>query len=759
MLFRKQIRTIGQYKAQFISMILMIMLGVGIFVGFQGEWFSLQENTGRFYEESGFADYRLIESQGFSEKERDAIAAIPEVDAVSRLLSVTAEVESRKGDTLALLVTENPSVAAPYLIEGAPYDAEDKTGVWLSDRYAALNDFAVGDPIVLSYQSLRLEGVVRGLCKSSEELICVRDETQLMPDLSSHGFAYLSPAFCQAALGQVFYPQLNVISSLSKKDFTEAADKALGKSVVILSKEENISYSGTQSEIEEGKTMGSVLPVLFLLIAVLTMVTTMHRIAAREKTQIGTLKALGFRDRRILFHYTSFALTTGLVGSALGVALGLGITAYFTLDSGPMGTYFDMPFWAVAIPPVVFAILVLLIAALTLIGFLSVKKMLRGTAADALHPYTPRRVRTLAIEKTRAFHRLSFAARWNLRDVFRHLSRTAMSLLGVVGCTIILVGGLGMRDTMDSFLSRTFQETMRYSSRIYLADSLEKADREALAAQYDGDWSCSQSVQLDDEAAALEIYQIDHDLVRFTDENEQPLALSDSGVTLCLRTARAHSLSPGDDFTVTPYGTDQSITLHVASIQRSTSESIVMTRAYAESVGLSAQPESIYTQTEKDSIPLSDRIKSVQSRQMILDSFDVFLELMNLMVALLIFAGALLAAIVLYSLGNMSYAERTRELATLKVVGFRDRRIARLLIQQNLWITLLGALLGLPLGMLTLDSLIQSLASEYELRMAVGAPTLLISALLTFAVSLLVSLIVARKNRRIDMVEALKFAE
>ena len=266
-------------------------------------------------------------------------------------------------------------------------------------------------------------------------------------------------------------------------------------------------------------------------------------------------------------------------------------------------------------------------------------------------------------------------------------------------------------------------------------------------------------MQLDDEAAALEIYQIDHDLVRFTDENEQPLALSDSGVTICLRTAQAHSLSPGDDFIVTPYGTDLSITLHVASIQRSTSESIVMTRAYAESVGLSAQPESIYTQTEKDSIPLSDRIKSVQSRQMILDSFDVFLELMNLMVALLIFAGALLAAIVLYSLGNMSYAERTRELATLKVVGFRDRRIARLLIQQNLWITLLGALLGLPLGMLTLDSLIQSLASEYELRMAVGAPTLLISALLTFAVSLLVSLIVARKNRRIDMVEALKFAE
>ena len=107
----------------------------------------------------------------------------------------------------------------------------------------------------------------------------------------------------------------------------EKINDALGKTTLVLSKDENMAYMSAQSEMEEGQTMGSVLPVLFLLIALLTMVTTMHRITANEKTQIGTLKALGFRDRRILRHYTSYGFVIGLVGTVIGIALGYGIAA------------------------------------------------------------------------------------------------------------------------------------------------------------------------------------------------------------------------------------------------------------------------------------------------------------------------------------------------------------------------------------------------------------------------------------------------
>ena len=130
-----------------------------------------------------------------------------------------------------------------------------------------------------------------------------------------------------------------------------------------------------------------------------------------------------------------------------------------------------------------------------------------------------------------------------------------------------------------------------------------------------------------------------------------------------------------------------------------------------------------------------------------------------MMVAVLIVAATVLGTVVLYNLGVMSYTERYREMATLKVVGFRNRKIGKLLISQNMWVTVIGVIIGIPAGMGTLSFLVTQLASEYELRIRVSVLSIAASAALTFAVSLLVSLMVARKNKKIDMVEALKGAE
>ncbi len=119
----------------------------------------------------------------------------------------------------------------------------------------------------------------------------------------------------------------------------------------------------------------------------------------------------------------------------------------------------------------------------------------------------------------------------------------------------------------------------------------------------------------------------------------------------------------------------------------------------------------------------------------------------------------LLGVVVLYNLGIMSYTERYREMATLKVVGFKDKKIGRLLIDQNMWLSLTGVVIGIPLGILTLDYLLKALAGEYEMSLTVSAVTYIISVMLTFGMSLPVSLMVARKNKKIDMVEALKGAE
>ena len=808
----------GQYKAQFVSMIIMIALGIGVFVGFNMEWKSIEINTERFYEETAFADYRLVSEKGFSREDLEKISAIDGVKKAGRYLSFTAEVAGSGDKSLSVAVTENPEISFFSLTEGANYDENDISGLWLSDSYAEKNGVKSGEEITLSFRNVSLKFSVRGLIKSSEYLICTRDESQLMPDYETFGFGYISPAayaaaydmatvkniedkiyesekgliseeernskrengvyaeLAQATFTEMFgeksgaeiYSQINVISDMEKSEMKSAVNAALNVTTIVLGKEETISYSGPQGEVEEGKTMGSVLPVLFLLIAVLTMVTTMHRLTAKEKTQIGTLKALGFKDKRITAHYTSYALAIGLIGSLAGIALGYGIAYFIMNPNGMMGTYLDMPYWKISMPWFCALVVIAIIGLLTFIGFLSVKQMLKGTAADALRPYVPKKVKKLAIEKTKIWNKFSFGTKWNLRDVMRHKSRTFMSLFGIIGCTTLLVGALGMNDTMQAFLNDYYNDAMNYSSRIYLSEEADSEIAERLTELFYGDYSASVAVEAGEKAVSLDVYSVTRDKVRFPASGKDGyVTLSDEGAYICERIAKDFKIGAGDELNVSPFGKNATYKLRIVGVVRSVSESVIITPAYAKKLGLDFKADSVYTDSTKKEInaeiskvaSYSAAVKNVREKREIVKSFDTFTELLKSSITVLIAAAVVLGLVVLYNLGVMSYTERYREMATLKVVGFKDKKIGGLLIGQNLWVTLAGVIIGIPCAIGVLNYLITALAKEYEMKLAISAVSIILSAAMTFAVSLIVSLLIARKNKKINMVEALKFAE
>ncbi len=411
MLRRKLWRTAGIYKVQFISMILLIALGVGVFVGFNAEWVTIKVDTESFFDNCGFADYRIIDTEGISSADVDKIRDLDSVSGVSRFLSVNADVKGTS-DQLALTVSESEHTSGFVLMEGEEYDRWDEEGFWLMDKYAELNNISIGDKLTVTFEDMEFTGTVRGLIESAEYLICVRDESQVMPDFNTYGYVFATPAMLRnviekrireeepdidddvmsIAVKEVYdevFPQINVNSSLDKEEIQAAVDKALGRTLLILSKDENVSYSQSRGEMNEGKTMGSILPVLFLAIAILTMITTMNRITISEKTQIGTLKALGFRDKRILRHYTSYAVVISLIGSVLGMVIGYLFCKVIMSQDGMMGTYFVMPDWTVRIPVWIWVIVAVIIELTILVGYLSVRDLLKGTAAESLRPYTP----------------------------------------------------------------------------------------------------------------------------------------------------------------------------------------------------------------------------------------------------------------------------------------------------------------------------------------------------------------------------------
>lgn len=756
LLFKKLVRTAWGYKSQFVSMILMIAIGVGMFLGFHMEWVSLEKNGYEFLENTSYADFRLYSETGFSEEEVAAVQKISGVDAATRYLAMNVDMKDSK-KSLALNVSENYTVSVMQIMEGADYDTSSD-GIWLSNQFAAANHIGIGDEITVIYAGMELGGKVVGLVKSGEEMICVADENQLMPDYENFGFLYITPQKLETALGFTFYPQINVLSDLSKQELEEAIKEALGKTVQVVPKENHVAYAGISGEIEEGKTMGSILPVLFLAIAVLSMVTTMHRIAANEKVQIGTLKALGFRNAKILRHYTSYGLLIGLLGTAFGVALGYGIAALIISPDGMMSTYLDLPDWSLYLPAFCYPLLLFIVAALTFISFLSVKKMLKGTAADALRPYTPKAMKKSVFEKLPFWEKLSFGTRWNIRDILRHKTRSAMTLLGVLGCVILLVGGLGMKDTMNEFLQLLDEKISNYTTRINLADTTDNASARKLAEEVNGDWQATTGVSCGGRTITLEVHASDQELFRFINQKNELVRLSDDGVYLCLRLKDTADI--GDYIEFSPYGSETTYRVKVAGYVRSlVNESIFMTDQYADSIGLEYHIGAIFTDLASEDIAASGLISGKQDKETIMDTYNSFLELMDLMVVLLVIAAVVLGIVVLYNLGIMSYLERRRELATLKVLGFRDKHIGKLLISQNIWLTVLGMVLGIPAGAAVLYWLLTALASEYELSLSLGVLTYSVSILVTFGMSLLVGGMVARKNKKIDMVEALKGAE
>ena len=268
-----------------------------------------------------------------------------------------------------------------------------------------------------------------------------------------------------------------------------------------------------------------------------------------------TTDARGVTGRSKRGLITSAAYNGGRVGSYTAVGAlcgawnGFLVAKMIMSRDGTMGTYFDMPYWSLKLPGFCLAILICLILALTLIGYLSVKEMLRGTAADSLRPYAPKKMKKLLLEKTALWNRFSFGTRWNLRDVMRHKSRTLMSLVGIVGCMVIVVGTMGMRDTMNAFLSIYYDDSMKYSSRIYLSETATEEETQKIIDAYKGDSSATVSVQTDDKAVALDIYDITHGKVRFPAEKDGYVTPAKDGAYICMRIADEFDLAAGDTLT------------------------------------------------------------------------------------------------------------------------------------------------------------------------------------------------------------------
>lgn len=751
MLKRKIIRTLLNYKAQMISMLLMIILGVGIFLGCNIEWYSIKTNRTNYYEDTGYPEYRIYKDS-FSLDELQYVKDFSDVKYATRGLTVLGSLNNNT--YLMLNVLEDCQNIKPFYIDGEVYSNEADS-IYLSDLYAKENNIKLNDYLDIEAEGFKIHEPVKGLIKSSEYLICLKDSSQLLPNYKEYAYCYLSPKMITKYLGQAFYNTVYASSKLSTSDFEAEALNALGASITVLSYQDETGYSGSNGEIEEGKTMALLIPTAFILIAVLTMVTTMARISTNERIQMGVLKSLGFKRKKIARHYSLYGLIIGIIGTLIGCVLAYGIAYYIINPKGPMSTYLDFPSWHLYMPWYGVLIVILLPITLGMISYLIVNSELKGTACETLKPKREKAVKASYIEKTKFFSKASFQTKWNVRDMLRHKARTIMSIIGVLFSTVLIFACMGMRDTVIDFKNTLYNENYNFENKLTLNSQISNTKALDLASKYEADYEANVAIKFNNKTVVLSIINNSRNLLGIVDEKENRLELKDGGVYVCRRIKDdGYKINKEIDFNL--YGSKEIISSKVIGVCLSMTEGIYMTENTANELGISYKIQTLYTNLNA---MVDSNVSSITTKTELLSAFNTMMEMMDSMIWILILASAILAVVVLYNLASLGYIEKIREMSTLKVIGFTNKKIAKILVVGTIWITVMGLIIGLPLGAYLLDILLRALAGEYEMNMAFGYLSYIVGIVVPFLVSLVTIYLISKKTKKLDMVSALKERE
>ena len=756
MLSKKMLRDIRKHKTQFLSIFLMAFLGVFVFAGVGGESVGLEVNSNDYYNDTNLAD-GWIYSANLDDKFLDDVNSLNPVTQTERQLVVDSVADFSNDPEITLHFVENNTISRFYLVEGKPLDINDGDGVWLDKSFADAKDLKVGDNITFEFNGFKLEKEIKGI-GYSPEYVYHASKSSVIPDFSKIGFAYMS--YKAFPTESVPYNVLNVKFNGTADNFNELLSEKLdGKYNSFVERSEHTSVSQFSEEMDQHQMMAGIFPVVFILIAMLILLTTMTRIIAHQRTQIGILKACGFKDKSIMFHYISYGFWLVLVGSILGLIIGPMTLPQLFYPS--MSSTYILPSWEPAWSMDFVYVAAAMVIMSVLVSYYAVKSIFNENPADTIRPKAPKVSSSGFIEKLGFFKHLSFNARWNYRDAKRNKFRALMTVIGVIGCTALLVSAFGMYDGMSDLKEWEFNQINHYDSKLVIDEGASISQVNEVADEVNGDKIMESAIEIETDSAKKSgsLLVLNHtDLVTPTDYDWNRIKIADDEVSISQKMADMLGVGIGDTVKWHIMGSDKWIETKIDGIHADpTSQGLIMSSDKLEDLDLNYTPTSIVTAEHIDKN--YSAIKSVNSMKDMTSSWDELTEAMWLLIYILIFFASLLAVVVLYNLELLSFTEIEREIATLKVLGFRTGALRKLLLTQNLWFTTVGFILGIPVGYYILKVMWESSGDSFYILPSISLMNLILTALITFSLSILVNLMFSRKIKRLDMVESLKGVE
>ncbi len=750
-LSKKMLRDIKINKTQFISIFLMAFLGIFAFCGVCSEYYGLEQTSSDFYTNTNLADGWIYNTTITD----DAIDEINNFTTNSEKQLVVQSVANFSNDPdITLHFVEDNEISKFYVSQGQEFNLSDESGVWLDKRFADAQNLSVGDNISFKFNGIEIEKEIKGI-GYSPEYVYEASPTSIIPDFKDMGFAYMS---YKAFPSDIKYNVLLVKFNQSPDDFKNSLDDSV-EYLSFTKQSEHVSVSQFNEEMAQHKMIGDVFPIVFILVTFLTLLTTMTRIISHQRTQIGVLKAVGYKNRTIILHFMSYGFWLVLAGAILGLILGPMIIPNLFY---PTMTYrYSLPEWNPGFDISFVVVAALMVLSSLLVSYLAARNISKENPANTMRPKAPNISSSGFLEKSSLWNRLNFNLRWNYRDAKRNKFRALMAIVGVMGCVALLVSAFGMNDSMDNLKTWEYDDISHFESKLIINNGASLSDIDDVRKDVNGHTIMEQAIEIkaqgNEKTASLLILN-DTNLISQTDKNKNPLSLSNTDISLSAKMAESLNVGVGDTIKWHVIGSDDWVECKITNIHgEPLSQGIILSSDKLDELGLNFTPTSIITSQNVDKE--YDSIKSVTTLSEMKENWDEMSGSIMMMVSILIFFAILLAIVVLYNLGILSFTEIEREIATLKVLGFKTGDLRKLLLTQNIIFTAIGFILGIPLGFYLMTLMVDAAGESLYYIPSLTLGNIILSGVITFAVSIVVNLLFSSKIKNLNMVEALKDVE
>ena len=790
MLKKKMFRDIKQNLSQFITIFLMVLIGVMVYVGIEAYMDGMTSAADNFYKNNNIQDLNVMGN--LSDKDLDKIKSLDNVKDAEKKLVVNAIDKDDKDKTYLLSFIDSNNISKFHIMDGEKFDV-NKKGAWVDNFYTEKNNLKVGDTIKIKYDTFSLEEKILGLINVPDHIYDVKDESEFVPNRENFGFVYLSvneipesyikdlvmkemkitdekifDKYVTNFNYKEYIPYNYIMVDVNKKknvtSVKEDIEDNVSNAKAIVKIEDTLSYQRYQGEIDEGASYVGIFSGLFLFIAMLSVITTMTRVVKKQKLQIGTMKALGIKNSKIVMHYIGYGFFVSLAAAIVGIILGKYFIGTFFLNMEM--DYFEVPNGIPVVKPLSYLVAVLVVMVVSFITYLTCRKELFKKPAEALRNEVPNvKVSSLNLSTKGIFKKLNFSSKWNYRDILRNKFRTVTAVVGIVGCCMLIVCAFGMLNSMNHFIKLQFENLYNFNYKLSLKENIKDDELKVLTDKYGNNTSETLTIEtkIGKEREANTIFVTNAgNLVRFQNKNGEFIKVNkNNGVYVTRKLADQKNLKVGDTIKWHIYGVNKYYESKIVGLTKDPQvQNLTMTKEYLESLDIDYKPDSLYTNTDLKGIKDIKNVSLVQDINELKNSLESMLSMMKSMIMLIIVFAIGLGAIIIYNMGILSYSEKQYQFATLKVLGFSDKKIRKIFVQQNNWITVLSIIIGLPTGYYMTSWIYESvIADNYDLSAYINLSTYLIAIIGTILVSIIVSRMLSKKVNKIDMVSSLKANE